>query len=104
MNTEQTNGIAPDVSDVEALRAMLAEAHAKIERMKIQSQRKLTLKVTVPTKRKDGTTSPGGALSVYGMGKFPVTLYRGQWERLLGAADEIRQFIADNADLLSVKD
>lgn len=101
MNTEQTNGIAPDVSDVEALRAMLAEAHAKIERMKAQSQRKLTLKVTQPNEK---TGSKGGAVSLYGMGRFPVTLYRGQWERLLGAADEIRQFIADNADLLSVKD
>lgn len=44
--------------------------------------------------------SDKGALSVYGMGKWPVTLYREQWERLLDKADEIRQFIADNdADL-----
>ncbi len=47
--------------------------------------------------------SDKGALSVYGMGRFPVTLYRSQWERLLGAADEIRSFITANADKLAVK-
>jgi len=37
--------------------------------------------------------SEKGALSVYGLGRFPVTLYREQWEKLLGMADEIRIFI-----------
>lgn len=40
--------------------------------------------------------SEKGALSVYGLGRFPVTLYREQWERLLGLTDQIRQFIADH--------
>jgi hypothetical protein len=40
--------------------------------------------------------SEKGALSVYGLGRFPVTLYKEQWLRLLDMADEIRQFIADN--------
>jgi hypothetical protein len=48
--------------------------------------------------------SEKGGLSVYGLGRYPVTLYRSQWERLLGAADTIREFIADNADLLTTKD
>lgn len=44
--------------------------------------------------------SEKGALSVYGLGRFPVTLYREQWEKLLGMSDEIRQFIRDHdADL-----
>lgn len=47
--------------------------------------------------------SPKGALSVYGMGKWPVTLYRSQWEKLLGMDKDIRKFIADNATTLVVK-
>lgn len=44
-----------------------------------------------------------GGLSAYGLGRFPVTLYRGQWERLLGAKDDILAFIEANAASLSVK-
>jgi hypothetical protein len=47
--------------------------------------------------------SEKGAVSVYGLGRFPVTLYREQWEKLLGAAESIRSFVADNADKLKVK-
>ena len=47
--------------------------------------------------------SEKGALSIYGLGRFPVTLYRGQWERLLTASDEITAFITANADRLTVK-
>ena len=42
--------------------------------------------------------------SVYGLGRFPVTLYKEQWEKLLAMADEIKKFIADNRDRLKVKD
>lgn len=78
--TEQPN--------VAALLARIAalEAAAKA------TERKLTLKV-----------SEKGALSLYGMGRFPVTLYRGQWERLLDNADAIRAFITANDTLLAVK-
>lgn len=48
--------------------------------------------------------SEKGALSVYGMGRFPVTLYREQWEKLLGLSDEIRQFIQANDHLLKKKE
>jgi hypothetical protein len=34
-----------------------------------------------------------GGVSVYGLGRFPVTLYAEQWEKLLGAADELRAFV-----------
>ena len=47
--------------------------------------------------------SEKGALSIYGLGRFPVTLYRGQWERLLNEAKTIQAFIATNAALLAVK-
>jgi hypothetical protein len=48
--------------------------------------------------------SEKGALSVYGLGRFPVTLYREQWEKLLAMADQIRQFIQDNTHLLKKKE
>jgi hypothetical protein len=48
--------------------------------------------------------SEKGALSVYGMGRFPVTLYKEQWLKLLGMADEIRTFIAANDAQLKAKD
>lgn len=70
-----------------------AELIALIEAMRKQAQRKLTLKVTEK-----------GGVSLYGLGRFPVTLYRGQWERLLDEAEGIRTFIAINAGILSVKE
>jgi hypothetical protein len=48
--------------------------------------------------------SEKGALSVYGMGRFPVTLYKEQWFRLLNMSDEIRAFIAENDAQLKTKD
>ena len=48
--------------------------------------------------------SEKGALSVYGLGRFPVTLYREQWEKLLGMTDEIRSFIEQNDRLLKKKE
>ena len=48
--------------------------------------------------------SEKGALSVYGMGRFPVTLYKEQWLKLLGVSDEIRAFIAANDAQLKAKD
>jgi hypothetical protein len=48
--------------------------------------------------------SQKGALSVYGLGRFPVTLYREQWEELLDKADEIRAFIRENDQSLKKKE
>ena len=48
--------------------------------------------------------SEKGGLSVYGLGRFPVTLYREQWEKLLGMADEIRKFIHENDRALKKKE
>lgn len=48
--------------------------------------------------------SAKGAVSVYGMGRFPVTLYKEQWLRLLDFSDEIRTFIDENDSDLKVKD
>lgn len=47
--------------------------------------------------------SEKGAVSIYGMGRFPVTLYKEQWLKLLDMADEIRSFIAANDARLKTK-
>ncbi len=77
-----------------SLEQQIAQLQAENARLKAsQGQRGLKLKV-----------SEKGALSVYGMGRFPVTLYRGQWERLAEALPEIKAFIEANADSLAVKE
>ena len=48
--------------------------------------------------------SEKGAVSVYGMGRFPVTLYKEQWLKLLDMSDGIRTFIAENEARLKAKD
>jgi hypothetical protein len=48
--------------------------------------------------------SEKGAVSIYGMGRFPVTLYKEQWLRLLDMADEIRDFIKANDSQLKRKE
>jgi len=45
-----------------------------------------------------------GGVSVYGLGRFPTTLYAGQWSRLLDNADAIRQFIDENKHRLASKE
>lgn len=45
-----------------------------------------------------------GGVSVYGLGRFPVTLYYEQWNRLLGAADDIKKFMVDNKARLKLKE
>ena len=47
--------------------------------------------------------SEKGALSLYGMGRFPVTLYKEQWLKLLDVADDIRTFIAAHEGQLKTK-
>jgi len=45
-----------------------------------------------------------GGVSVYGLGRFPVTLYYEQWVRLLDAADGLREFLEENKSRLKLKD
>lgn len=74
------------------LRAELDRLKAENERLKNQGQRGVSLKV-----------SEKGGVSVYGLGRFPVTLYKEQWTKLLAMADEIRAFIKDNESRLKSK-
>ncbi|MCF8168913.1 MAG: hypothetical protein K9K38_08120 [Rhodoferax sp.] len=48
--------------------------------------------------------SDKGALSIYGMGRFPVTLYKEQWLKLMDMADQIRAFISANDAKLKTKE
>jgi len=75
-----------------------------IQDMNADQLRALVLQMQAqPAKRLTFKVSPKGALSVYGLGRFPVTLYRTQWERLLKSSDEIGAFIAANDKLLASK-
>jgi len=77
----------------EEMQAEIERLRAENEALKKPARGQMSLKV-----------SEKGALSVYGLGRFPVTLYREQWEKLLAMADQIRQFIHDNTHLLKKKE
>jgi hypothetical protein len=76
----------------EDLKAELERLKAENERLRSQRGRSASLKV-----------SEKGGVSVYGLGRFPVTLYKEQWTRLLGMADEIRAFIKEHDAELKTK-
>jgi hypothetical protein len=65
------------------------------------------LEKQVDTKKKTGAmefrVSEKGGVSVYGLGRFPVTLYYEQWTRLLDAAPDLKTFIEDNKGKLKLK-
>ena len=76
------------------------ELQAEIERLRVENEklknkgvRGLSLKV-----------SEKGGVSLYGIGRFPVTLYKEQWAKILGMAGEIEAFIRENDHLLKAKD
>ena len=75
--------------------ANTAELEAEIARLrgKLEKKNKLTLKV-----------SEKGGASLYGIGRFPLTLYKEQWARVLDHADAIREFLAEHDHVLKAKD
>ncbi len=74
------------------LKTELERLRAENERLKKAHEMALRMKV-----------SEKGALSIYGLGRFPVTLYKEQWLKLLDVAQEIRDFINDNDARLKSK-
>ncbi|HKD41456.1 MAG TPA: hypothetical protein VKB87_14335 [Myxococcaceae bacterium] len=76
----------------EQLKAELERLRAENESLRKGNARGATLKV-----------SDKGGVSVYGLGRFPVTLYKEQWLKLLDMADQIREFIRENEARLKVK-
>jgi hypothetical protein len=76
------------------------EMQAELERLRAENAQ-------LKNKDKGGVTlkvSEKGAVSLYGMGRFPVTLYKEQWLRILGYASEIEAFIRDNESRLKSKE
>jgi hypothetical protein len=75
------------------LRAQLARLKAENESLKEKTRHGTYLKV-----------SEKGGVSVYGLGRFPITPYKEQWEKVLGMADEIRAFLKEHDRELKVKE
>jgi hypothetical protein len=77
----------------EDMKAELERLKAENEKLKSRQTRGVSLKV-----------SEKGGVSVYGLGRFPVTLYKEQWTKLLDMADDIRAFIRENDSKLKAKE
>jgi hypothetical protein len=77
----------------EDLKTELERLRAENEALKKRTTRGVSMKV-----------SDKGGVSVYGLGRFPVTLYQEQWLKLLDMADDIRAFIQENRDKLKKKE
>jgi len=76
----------------EQMKEELERLRTENEALKKRSEKGLSLKV-----------SQKGGVSVYGLGRFPVTLYKEQWEKLLDMSDDIRDFIQENESQLKTK-
>lgn len=77
----------------EDMRAELERLRRENESLKKGAARGVSLKV-----------SEKGGLSVYGLGRFPITLYKEQWSRLLDMSDQIREFLKTHDAELKSKD
>lgn len=75
------------------LKAELERLRAENAQLKTKDTGRISLKV-----------SEKGAVSLYGMGRFPVTLYKEQWLRILDSAAEIKVFILENNSKLKAKE
>ena len=77
----------------EDLKAEVERLRAENQALKDRGSKGVSLKV-----------SDKGGVSVYGLGRFPVTLYKEQWTRLLDMAADIRAFIKENEAKLKTKE
>jgi hypothetical protein len=77
----------------EEMKAEMERLRAENAALKSRTGRAISLKV-----------SEKGGVSVYGLGRFPVTLYKEQWGKLLDMADEIRAFLRENDSRLKTKE
>ncbi|MFZ5468599.1 MAG: hypothetical protein ACOZIN_04100 [Myxococcota bacterium] len=78
--------------DEQNMKAELERLRAENEALKNRSNRAVSMKV-----------SEKGGVSVYGLGRFPVTLYKEQWLKLLDMSNDIRNFIRENESQLKTK-
>jgi hypothetical protein len=81
------------VATDEELKAEVERLKAENAALKARGSKGVSMKV-----------SEKGGLSVYGLGRFPVTLYQEQWLKLLDLADDIRAFIRENQGALKKKE
>ena len=77
----------------EDIQAELARLRAENDALKQKRNTSVSMKV-----------SEKGGVSVYGLGRFPVTLYQEQWTKLLALADDIKTFIEENRSQLKTKE
>jgi hypothetical protein len=77
----------------EDLRAELERLKAENAALKSRSSKGISMKV-----------SEKGGVSIYGLGRFPVTLYKEQWSKLLDMADDIRAFMQEHETELKTKE
>ena len=77
----------------DALNAEVERLKAENAALKARATRGVSIKV-----------SEKGGVSVYGLGRFPVTLYKEQWAKLLDVADDIRAFIKEHDAQLKTKE
>lgn len=92
MTMIQTNG-----SEQGDVIAELARLRAENATLKAKAAARATARLSCKVGEK-------GNVSVYGLGRFPVSLYLSQWEALLNFAPMVREFIEDNRHLLATKD
>lgn len=92
-NTPAAN--TASITNLEALQAEIERLKKENEALAAKKSSAHTLSVKASTK---------GAVSVYGLGRFPVTLYAEQWERLLANAEKVKGFIEENRETLATKD
>ena len=92
MGADQLSGKGEQMAE-EDVQAELARLRAENEMLKQKRNSVVSMKV-----------SEKGAVSVYGLGRFPVTLYQEQWHKLLALSDEIKAFIEENRSKLKVKE
>lgn len=76
------------------------DLRAELERLRKENE---SLKKGV-SKGVSFKVSEKGGVSVYGLGRFPVTLYKEQWAKLLDLSDQIKAFIAENEPRLKSKE
>jgi hypothetical protein len=77
-----------------------AEMQAELEKLKAEN-------AALKSRGSKGVSmkvSEKGGVSIYGLGRFPVTLYLEQWTKLLDLADDIRSFIKENEGKLKKKE
>jgi hypothetical protein len=80
----------------------MSDEHMKAELERLRKENEALKKGASSSVRMK--VSEKGALSIYGMGRFPVTLYKEQWLKLLEMSDDIRSFIAAHQAELKAKD